>query len=144
MFMSYENPKITLNDSMIDVIVKLSDGNPGAATALMELIKYTPVIDKDSALGSWGPLFDLDNLDIYGPNIYVLWNDQCLRNAQRFILLLRSVQLGLFPRERLKTISEDQMRSSIIPGEEFEELEKQVLEQLPDFMSKEEFEKLEV
>lgn len=53
----------------IDLIVKMSKGNPGAAIALSELMQIRPdTVEK------------INNYGIHGTDVYVLYSDLCGRN----------------------------------------------------------------
>lgn len=85
--------KITLADTLMDIFMKLSEGNPGALTVLMELYKHGAEIDPDAG----DPILlmlNLDSLNLYGPNIWVLFKDVCGENLTKFIACLRGWQLG--------------------------------------------------
>ena len=58
--------RITLEDTPMSILQKLSEGNPGAVTALCELMKESPEVDPESALGSLAPALSLDTHAIYG------------------------------------------------------------------------------
>ena len=45
---------IKLTDTPMDIIIKLSEGNPGAVTTLMEIFSRGDKIDPDGALGGLG------------------------------------------------------------------------------------------
>lgn len=89
--------RIKLSDSPKDIIAKLADGNPGAMVACIEIFKNNQEIDPESALGSLGALFALDEYKIYGTDIYVLYSDICNKKLNWVIAVLRAVQLGLLP-----------------------------------------------
>lgn len=126
--------KITLNDTGMDMFVKMSEGNPGALTALMELSKLTPEIDPQSAFGPYSALLSLDSYGIYGANIYIIWNDKCNRDSHKMILLLRAVQLGLFSENELKALGNDHSYKLNISNEKWVELNNKVSEKLEDFI----------
>jgi hypothetical protein len=84
-----------LQDNGHTACVKLAQGNPGAVTALVLLLKHGAAIDKDSSLGGIGSLLQLDHLGIYGPRIWMLYSDVCNRNLAKMIAALRAVQLGI-------------------------------------------------
>lgn len=73
----------------------MAAGNPGAAAVVSYLFRDTAKIDPQSALGGFGPLFMLDTLGIYGPNIWILYKDICGESVTRLVAVLRSVQLGI-------------------------------------------------
>ena len=125
--------KIELSESIQDVMVKMSNGNPGAIPAIIDLYKNGIEIDPDSMLRELGPILYLDSNEIYGSDIYILWNDKCDRDVRRFIMLLRACKLGIFSNQKLKQLSLDQMRKVNITEEEWKDIEEKVLEQLPNF-----------
>jgi len=125
--MSYANPRIKdLSMTMPEAMYVLSDGNPGAITAMVESIKIAPQVDPDSALGPWGPLFALDSLDCYGSRIWMLFKDVCGQDPAKMIGVLRAIQLG---------IVSDKTVSAAIDGAPFDvdETVGKVRERLPAF-----------
>lgn len=62
--------------SVGEVIVKLADGNPGAVSAMAEMVKASPrgAID----------LFHLDEMRMYGPSIWIGFSDFCKHDAAKF------------------------------------------------------------
>lgn len=63
-----------------EIILRMAEGNPGAAKAIMEMSRYYPL----NSL-----LMELDYYHIYGERIYMLWNDCCDRDANWAIQTLR-------------------------------------------------------
>lgn len=124
--------RIKLQDNAITAMMKMADGNPGAATALMETIQSKA--DVDSAFGGFGSILNLDSLEIYGTDIYVLWSDICKKNTVHMIAVLRATQLGLFSRNVLKDACsrQDYSGASMIP---VQELYNKVRKELPNFDS---------
>lgn len=124
--------RLTLNDNGMDMMVKMSEGNPGAATALMELLQPND-IDPDSALGSLGPIFHFDELGIYGSHIYILWSDICGRDIHKLVVLTRGYQLGLISQYRLIDLSTDYPRPTPMTNDDFKELSDKVCAQIENF-----------
>ncbi len=124
--------KITLADNVMSAVIKMCEGNLGAMTALMEIIKCSKQVDPDDFMGGLGKILALDTLEIYGTNIYVLWNDICDRNTSKMIAVLRANQLGFISDQILKDACHRQDRSGrkTIP---VEELYSKVVERLPRF-----------
>lgn len=88
-----KNSRLDLDKSMIENIIELSDGNPGALVAMQKLVNST--IDKDAKiLKGLNVLMDLDSAGIYGTDIYVLFNDICHSVVLDVMTLLRGMQLG--------------------------------------------------
>lgn len=126
--------RINLTDTAMSAVTKLSDGNPGAMSAMMALITEGGKIDPDAFMGGLGCLLSLDTHEIYGTDIYVLWSDICLRNTARMIVVLRTVQLGYLEESVLQNACSAQDYSG---GELFNilELYERVCERLPNFDS---------
>jgi len=87
--------RIELSDTPISAIEKISEGNPGAVSACMEMAMANPTVDPQSMLGAVAPLLSLDTHAIYGPRIWMLFSDVCNRRADVALACLRWVQLGL-------------------------------------------------
>lgn len=94
--------RITLQDTAITAITKLSEGNPGALRVCSELFKEGAAIDPDAFGGGLSPLLALDTHAIYGSRIWMLYKDVCKQNLTHVVAVLRAVQLGLFTESALK------------------------------------------
>ena len=129
--------KIELTDSTQDVMVKMSDGNPGALHALCSMLKESPSIDPQGAMGGLGPKLSLDTLGIYGSEIYILHSDQCHRDTRELLMLLRANQLGFISSERIQRIARSQMRDTLLTEDEMGELNRKVMNELPSFKARE-------
>ena len=125
--------KIELSDTVMEIIVKMSDGNPGAVNAIMDVMTHSDRIDPQAIERGLGSILFLDTLEIYGTDIYILWSDKCNKNTRKFIMLLRSVQLGYFAHDRIKAMASDQMRQVDLTAEEWDEIDCKVCLQLNDF-----------
>lgn len=86
--------RIKLDMTGIDMMVAMSGGNPGALNVCMELLEKTPVIDPQSALMGFGPIFGMDTLGIYEERIWMLYQDVCSENVSATIAVLRGYQMG--------------------------------------------------
>jgi len=125
--------KLDQQDTTMDILVKMSDGNPGAIGALMEIMNTADRIDPQAADSGLGHILLLDEYEIYGTDIYILYNDKCDRNVRKLLVLIRGVQLGFLRKETLKTMASDQTRSTNLTDEEFEDLDKKVCKTLVGF-----------
>jgi hypothetical protein len=67
--------KIQLTDTASDILVEISEGNPGAASVLIRILKEGAAIDPQDAFGSLGAIFALDTHHIYGSKIWMLYKD---------------------------------------------------------------------
>ena len=97
--------KIDLNDSMLDVMTKMSEGNPGALTVCLNIIKNGEAIDPDNAMGGLGIILSLDTLGLYGSKIWMLFKDVCESDLAQMLAVLRGWQLGM--------LSETQVRHAV-------------------------------
>jgi hypothetical protein len=100
-----DKERITLNDSLIESIMKLMDGNPGAMSVCTMLIKEYSTIDPQSALGPLSGVLSLDTHGIYGSNIWIFYKDICGESITDVIVVMRAIQLGhLAPSDLFKAI----------------------------------------
>ena len=95
--------RIGLMDTPITMIVKLSEGNPGAARVLAEFLKHHDTIDPH-CMGMIA-ILGFDTLGLYGSRIWMLYKDVCGQNLALTIGVLRAWQLGF--------ISESELNSAI-------------------------------
>lgn len=125
------NARIKYTDTTRDIVIKMSDGNPGAMTALMEMLESSN-IDPDGAMGGLVPILSLDTHGIYGTDIYVLHSDICGREMPKTLAVLRACQLGFFSGTVLRDACsrQDYSGRDMVP---VEELYKKVKESLPNF-----------
>ena len=130
---SNEVSRIELSDTGMDMIVKMSEGNPGAIMAMMGLLNDTSRIDPDAMLGGIGSVMALDTHEIYGTDIYILWSDKCGKDTRKMLMIMRAVQLGFMPEARLQEISADQTRQIDLSDEEWDEMDAKVCERLDEF-----------
>lgn len=125
--------RINLEDTGMSILTKMSDGNPGAPHAMMDILEKARDIDPQSALGGIGAILSFDTIGVYGTEIYILYNDQCNRDVRELLMLMRAHQLGFISESRIVKIAKDQMRQFLLSGEEMDELNKKVCEQLESF-----------
>lgn len=124
--------RITLFDNAMSAVIKMCEGNQGAITALVEILKCAKQVDPDDKMGGLGKILVLDTLGIYGTDIYVLWNDICDRNTSKMIAILRAYQFGFIASQILKDACHRQDRSGCTLIS-VEELYIKVIEKLPNF-----------
>lgn len=125
--------KIKLEDTTMDVIKKMSDGNPGAIGVVMQIINKGAEIDPQDFMGGMGAVLMLDTCEVYGTDIYVLFNDKCDSDIRKTIMIIRAVQLGLFDRIKFKNMCADQMREINLTSDEWKDLDHSVCKKLPQF-----------
>ena len=68
---------VNFSDSTQTVLVKMSEGNPGAVSVLMDLLKR----DDPAALMT---LLTLDDMNMRGPQIWVGYKDHCESDIEKF------------------------------------------------------------
>lgn len=112
---------ITLQDSFIDMMVKMAEGNPGAITVLTRILEESPIIDPDSAdskVLKFGiiPILALDDMGIRGSGLWILYKDICGMNLVKLIALIRSVQFGFLDAKVLVELSQDRPRTKRTKG----------------------------
>ena len=93
--------RIQLTDSMLDVLHKMSGGNPGGLTVMLKLYEQNPTVAPKDAFGGLGPLLNLDTLGIYGGKIWVLYKDCFQEDVTNTLAVLRAVQLGFYTQREL-------------------------------------------
>lgn len=93
--------RITLEDTALVALKKLSCGNPGAISVLGQWIANGPAIDPD-ACDPFIQMLSLDDMDIVGPDIWMLYKDVSGQDLRVFLGLLRAHQLGFLRFEDLK------------------------------------------
>lgn len=129
-----KNERIQLTDTTTSMAMKMCEGNPGAFTFIMAVMKEGKEIDPDNGLAELSPILNADRCGIYGTDLYVLWSDLCDRDMVLSIALLRATQLGIVSDELLADACGRQDRS----GKDLidvKDVYEQVCEQLPNFKS---------
>ena len=87
-------PRITdLNMTTTEVLMALAENNPGAVTVLTQFLEQCPEVCT-SKVEPMILILYLDELEIYGPQIWYLYKDICGENISKFIGLVRAYQLG--------------------------------------------------
>jgi len=125
--------RIQLTDNTMDILIKMSDGNPGALTAMMEIIEKHESIDPQAMMGGLGAIMILDTWKIYGTDIYILYNDKCDKDVRKMLMIMRAVQLGFMPESKLVAMAKDQKREINLTDSELIDLDVKVCEQLESF-----------
>ncbi len=86
--------KIQLTDTAPDILVKMSEGNHGAVSVLIRMLKEGEAIDPQSFMGGLGAILGLDTHRIYGSKIWMLYKDVCGQDLVKMMAVLRACQLG--------------------------------------------------
>ena len=85
--------KINENMTIQDVLIAMSEGNPGALVCMIGMFETNPLA-----------LFDImffDTMEIYGEKIYCLWNDCCNRDTVKFKQTLEYLKYGILSKEEI-------------------------------------------
>lgn len=90
--------KLKLEDSLLDIMMKMSEGNPGALTCLIEMAKKKDWYGEANEIVM---IMSLDTMELYGLNLYMLWNDCCDRDLIKMELVLRNYQMGILSKEEI-------------------------------------------
>lgn len=127
--------RIDLKDDLVTIMSKMSDGNPGALTVLMRLMKESQKIDPDAAMGPFAHILDLDSFEIYGSHIWIMYKDICGEDIVNFITMLRVIQMGILHRYKLINAINDIEKHIFDKPKAFDipELLVKLKEQLPNF-----------
>jgi len=127
--------RLLLTDTVKDAVVKMYDGNWGCLTVLAAIIEVGSEIDPYAAPVM--VLLQLDELGIYGEDVWLLFKDICKEHFPSMIGILRAEQLGYLRKEflhaELKRVREGvdwEMRWSV---QYVESLLAQVKQRLPNF-----------
>ena len=125
-----KDTKINLDDTAQDMVIKLSEGNPGALTVCLDILQKGKSIDPDGFDGGIGSLLLFDSMSLYGSRIWMLYKDVCGEDLVKTVAMLRAWQLGF--------VSEDNLNHAIDNygnGIDKDDLFKQVKDRLPNFDS---------
>jgi len=120
--------RIQLTDSTMDVVMKMGEGNPGAITVIMSLLKDAAKIDPDNWMPGLGEILSLDSLGIYGSKIWMFYKDVCKENLTKMCAVMRGHQLGFLTKDAIKVAIENYGK-----GIDVDDILKKVKEQLPNF-----------
>lgn len=121
--------RINFEMGLMDIIMGMSEGNPGALNAIMGTMEINAEVDPDSALGNMGTVIMLDSFKIYGSDIWVLYKDVCGQSALNMIAIIRAVQMGIMDLADLK----EAMKNCFFESERMAEVLEEVRILLPAF-----------
>jgi hypothetical protein len=93
--------RIVPSDSIHEALQKMSEGNPDAISAMLDIYGQTLEIDPTVGLGQLHYILWLDDLGVYGGTIWVLYKDVCGQDAEKVLTLCRAWQLGLLKKTAL-------------------------------------------
>jgi hypothetical protein len=120
--------RISLNDGILDIMMKMSDGNPGAITVLTRMVKEGGAIDPVNVFGGYSGILSLDTHGIYGSRIWMLYKDVCGEDLVKTLGVLRACQLGFASESAINHAIDNYGQ-----GLDVANLVQKVKEQLPEF-----------
>ncbi|RNI27634.1 hypothetical protein EFA69_16075 [Rufibacter immobilis] len=100
--------RIQPNADFAEAIAVMSSGNPGALMALIEMAKHGHLVDPNQIAGGFYYIMKLDQFEIYGSDIYVLFSDICERKLHWLLATIKAPELGLINEEILKEAASKQ------------------------------------
>lgn len=122
--------KIEPSDTVPAILMKMSEGNPGAITVCAQILTKGAEIDPDDAMGGIGKILSLDTLGLYGSKIWMLFKDVCGQNIHRTLAVLRGWQLGFISSEMVRHAVDNRGE-----GLDLVDICRQVKERLPKFQT---------
>ena len=90
-----EPRRVLINRAPDDSLVEMSAGNPGAAVALISILQT------GNPIQGWIAVAAIDELGLYGENLYKLWNDCCNQDPKQVKRVLDSYLSGHLERETI-------------------------------------------
>lgn len=88
-----ENEKMTFEKKQMDVIINMAEGNIGAVNVLIELL---------NSPGGFMDILFCDALNIRGTKLYMLHNDCCGRDNEKFKITLSMFRNGVFSKDDIQ------------------------------------------
>lgn len=120
--------RIELEDSILTIMTKMAGSNPGAASVLVQIVKYGDKIDPDSWSGKLSPILSLDSIGIYESDIWKFYKYICNEDIVKVIVVLRAINFGFLLQNTL--LEAIQGKYDLI---DIEDLLSQVKKELPSF-----------
>ena len=79
---------LELSDTPMDIILKMSERNPGGLNVVMSILDLPPE-DVDHFMGPMGLLLDLDDMNIRGSQIWLAYKDHCKEDLPTLVKAIR-------------------------------------------------------
>ena len=77
------------------MVMAMTNGNPGAISVVVSLLRETETFDPDNTMGGLGILTSLDTAGVYGHRIWGLFKDVCGEDIGKTVGIIRAKQLGI-------------------------------------------------
>ena len=94
--------------AVIDDLYELSEGNPGAITAVITVASKYQQIDPQAAFGAMHVTMFLKDNNITGSSIWFMYKDVCDQSCTKFVTVMRGIQMGFLERSVIKNIQKQQ------------------------------------
>ena len=131
--MEEEETRVGILNTIPEIFVKLSGGNPDVLSVCMDLFNRGAAIDPDAAMGEIATLLSLDTCHIYEERIWMLYKDVCNEDLVKLIAVLRAWQLGILSVDKLNHGIDNYGK-----GLDVDNLKQQVVARVPAFGKEEE------
>ena len=93
-----------LKDDFNDVLIKMSEGNPGSLRVLFEILEAK----ENDIFASLEVFSTLNDMKLYGAHLYMLWNDCCGNDINKTLLVIQKYREGKITdddiNERIKNV----------------------------------------
>ena len=83
-------------DSNVEIVQKLSEGNPGAMSVVCNILKKS-----ETNIDLIMYLLVFDSLEVYGAKLYMLWNDCCDRDFDKLFAVIDALVDGKYSEEHI-------------------------------------------
>ncbi len=94
--------RLDLTDTGMSAAIKLAEGNPGAISVIVGILKDGEWIDP-VGMGGLGTMLMLDTFHIYGSRIWMLYKDVCGQDIIKTMAVIRACQLGIIRQHDLNS-----------------------------------------
>lgn len=92
--MANTNTRIIDGMTLQEILITMSEGNPGALTCMIQML--------NSDLRNFSDILLFDKMGIYGSQIYIVWNDCCNRDMRKFKETIQAFREGKFTEEEIQ------------------------------------------
>lgn len=91
--------KLTLTDTLMDVFMKMTEGNPGAMSVFKDIVKNggTIITGSDPMM----IIMLLDHYGVYGHNLWRLYKDVCHSSLVNMLAVLHLIRIGEATKDEL-------------------------------------------
>lgn len=79
-----------LQDDFNDILINMSEGNPGSLRVLFEILKAK----ENDIITSLEAFSTLNDMKLYGAHLYMLWNDCCGNDINKTLLVIQKYREG--------------------------------------------------